>query len=228
MKTRILITLTALLIGVAASAKDLRTVVFYVKDMHCENCEKKVKENIRFEKGLKSLSTDVDSRTVTITYDADKTSVEELQAGFAKFNYTAELVSDQSNTEINAAKTGSSSSSGKTTTTDSKTTTTGSKTTATDSKATTTDSKSATQTTTKSTTGTTQKATGDQPTEVEPQAGVQPQAGEGQQPPTEGGESDEPGQSTATQSGKTTQSTQATQSTQTSKTTQSSQSTQKK
>ena len=218
MKTRILITLTALLIGVAASAKDLRTVVFYVKDMHCENCEKKVKENIRFEKGLKSLSTDVDSRTVTITYDADKTSVEELQAGFAKFNYTAELVSDQSNTEINAAKTGSSSSSGKTTTTDSKST---SKST-TDSKSAT---QSATQTTTKSTTGTTQKATGDQPTEVEPQDGVQPQAGEGQQPPTEGGESDEPGQSTATQAGKTTQ---ATQSTQTSKTTQSGQSTQKK
>lgn len=94
-----MITLAALFIVVAASAKDLRTVVFYVKDMHCENCEKKVKDNIRFEKGLKSLDTNVEARTVTITYDAEKTSVEELQASFAKFKYTAEVVSDKSNAE---------------------------------------------------------------------------------------------------------------------------------
>ena len=97
MKTRIMITLAALLIGVAAvNAKDLRTVTFLVKDMHCENCEKKVRENIRFEKGIaKAIVTDVESRTVIITYDADKTSAETLQKGFAKFKYTAEILKDE-------------------------------------------------------------------------------------------------------------------------------------
>ena len=27
--------------------------------MHCEKCEKKVKDNMRFEKGLKDISTEV-------------------------------------------------------------------------------------------------------------------------------------------------------------------------
>lgn len=42
--------------------------------MHCENCENKIKGNLRFEKGVKKIVTDIDSQTVTVTYDADKTS----------------------------------------------------------------------------------------------------------------------------------------------------------
>ena len=33
---------------------------------------------MRFEKGLKDLSTEVKTKTVTITYDADKTNVKKL------------------------------------------------------------------------------------------------------------------------------------------------------
>ena len=62
----------ALLSVAAVMAKDIRVVVFKVTQMHCENCEKKVKDNMRFEKGLKDVSTVVKDRTVTITYDAEK------------------------------------------------------------------------------------------------------------------------------------------------------------
>ena len=82
----------ALLSVAAVMAKDIRVVVFKVTQMHCENCEKKVKDNMRFEKGLKDVSTVVKDRTVTITYDAEKTNVKNLQAGFKKFNYEAEFV----------------------------------------------------------------------------------------------------------------------------------------
>jgi len=84
----------ALLSAAAVSAKDIRVVVFKVSKMQCENCERKVRDNMRFEKGLKDISTEVKTKTVTITYDAEKTNVKNLQAGFAKFNYEAEFVKE--------------------------------------------------------------------------------------------------------------------------------------
>ena len=79
---------------VSLSAKDLRTAIFKVEQLECKNCEQKVKQNIRFEKGIKSFTTDIKTRSVTITYDAEKTTVEKLTAGFAKFGYTAKFVKE--------------------------------------------------------------------------------------------------------------------------------------
>ncbi len=84
----------ALLSVTVVLAKDIRVVVFKVSQMHCEKCEKKVRDNMRFEKGLKDISTEVKTQTVTITYDAEKTNVKKLQAGFNKFNYEAEFVKE--------------------------------------------------------------------------------------------------------------------------------------
>ena len=84
----------ALLSVTVVLAKDIRVVVFKVSQMHCENCEKKVKNNMRFEKGVKELSTELKDKTGAITYDAEKTDVKKLQAGFKKFNYEAEFVKE--------------------------------------------------------------------------------------------------------------------------------------
>ena len=84
----------ALLRVTAVLAKDIRVVVFKVSQMHCEKCEKKVRDNMRFEKGLKDISTEVKTKMVTITYDAEKTNVKKLQAGFNKFKYEAEFVKE--------------------------------------------------------------------------------------------------------------------------------------
>ena len=84
-----------LLTMIMASAKDIKTVVLTtVPQMHCESCEKRIKENIRFEKGIKKIVTDVEHQTVTITYDADKTTVENIIKGFEKINYTAREVKE--------------------------------------------------------------------------------------------------------------------------------------
>ena len=82
----------------AAMAKDIRTAVFKVAQMKCENCVRKINNNIRFEKGLKDFNTDLKTKTVTITYDADKTNVEKLKEGFQKFHYEAEFVKEPSRT----------------------------------------------------------------------------------------------------------------------------------
>ena len=96
MKTRrTLIALVAELLSVTtAMAKDIRTAVFKVSQMTCENCVKKINSNIRFEKGMKDFTTDLKTKTVTITYDADKTNIEKLKDGFKKFHYEAEFVKE--------------------------------------------------------------------------------------------------------------------------------------
>ena len=56
------------LIAITAMAKTIKTTVFTTSpQMHCENCENKIKGNLRFEKGVKKIVTDIDSQTVTVT-----------------------------------------------------------------------------------------------------------------------------------------------------------------
>ena len=94
MKRLILFTVM-LLTMVMAGAKDIKTVVLTTDpQMHCEGCEKRIKENIRFEKGIKKIVTDVEHQTVTLTYDADKTTVENIIKGFEKINYNARELKD--------------------------------------------------------------------------------------------------------------------------------------
>lgn len=85
----------ALLSMVAVMAKDFCTVVFKVEQMECATCERKVKNNIKYEKGMKQFTTDLETRTITITYDPEKTNVEKLKAGFQKFKYEAVVVEEK-------------------------------------------------------------------------------------------------------------------------------------
>ena len=81
MKTKVI--LFALALATASYAKNIKTVVLTVNpEMHCANCEKKIKDNIRFEKGVKSIKTNIEDKTVTIEYDADKTTVPTIINGF--------------------------------------------------------------------------------------------------------------------------------------------------
>ncbi|MBQ8657457.1 MAG: cation transporter [Prevotella sp.] len=89
MKKKIL-TFVLLLTATVVMAKDIKTlVVTTLPQMHCENCEKKIKGNLRFEKGITKIETDREGQRVTITYDADKTTPAEIIAGFQKFGYKA-------------------------------------------------------------------------------------------------------------------------------------------
>ena len=54
----------ALSFSVALLAKDIKTVVLTTQpEMHCQNCEKKIKNNIRFEKGIKTIKTNLEKKT---------------------------------------------------------------------------------------------------------------------------------------------------------------------
>jgi copper chaperone CopZ len=91
MRTKAL--LLALAFTSVCMAKDIKTVMLTTNpEMHCNNCEKKIKENIRFEKGIKSIKTNLKDKTVTIEYDADKTTVDNIIKGFKKIKYQAKEV----------------------------------------------------------------------------------------------------------------------------------------
>ncbi len=79
-----------MLLAVGAQAKDIKTlVVTTVPQMHCNSCETKIKGNLRFEKGVKTIETNIDEQRVTISYDADKTTPATLINAFEKFGYKA-------------------------------------------------------------------------------------------------------------------------------------------
>ena len=70
----------------AATSADTLTVTTQPQ-MHCANCEKKIKSNIRFVKGTKKIETSVDDQKVTIVYDARKAKYEDFVEAFKKIGY---------------------------------------------------------------------------------------------------------------------------------------------
>ena len=82
-------------VTLTASADDkkkqqtIQTVTFDVT-MHCENCQKKIEGTVGWEKGVKDLKANLKDKTVTIKYDAAKTSPERLQKSIEKLGYKAE------------------------------------------------------------------------------------------------------------------------------------------
>ena len=102
---KVLVLSAMMMTAMVALAKDIKTVVFTTNpQMHCENCEKKIKGNLRFEKGVKNIITDLKTKTVTIEYDADKTNVQNLIKGFKKIKYEAAEVKNETTKEQKSEK----------------------------------------------------------------------------------------------------------------------------
>lgn len=73
----------------AGPKKELKTVRFSVS-MHCENCVRKITENISFEKGVKDLEISLEDKEVTVTYDPAKTDPDRLAEAIRSLGYTVE------------------------------------------------------------------------------------------------------------------------------------------
>ena len=103
--------------SLAMSAKGERQTVVFAVDLHCQGCIDKVEHNIAFEKGVKDLQCNLSDKTVTVTFDPTKTSVEALQSAFDKIKKPATLLdpttplSSDSTTPLSSESTKSSESS---------------------------------------------------------------------------------------------------------------------
>ena len=89
MKKLILLTFT-LFLAVMTHAQTIKEVVFTTEpEIECQNCVKRIKDNLRFEKGVKAINPDLNTKLVAIQYDSDKTNPENLIKAFAKIKYKA-------------------------------------------------------------------------------------------------------------------------------------------
>lgn len=73
---------------------ETKEVTFHVH-LHCNNCVKKVQENIAFEKGVKDLEVSLEGQTVRVKFDASKTSESVLKAAIEKLGYETDLIQGQ-------------------------------------------------------------------------------------------------------------------------------------
>lgn len=88
---KILYSLALAALFATSGLAETKEAVFTVKpQMSCQNCENKIKSNLRFEKGVKKIETSLTDQTVTVTYDDTKTNSQKIIAGLKKVGYTAE------------------------------------------------------------------------------------------------------------------------------------------
>jgi Cu2+-exporting ATPase len=74
-------------------------VTFFVENINCHNCIRKIEKNIAFEKGVTDMKCDLDTKTVKVTYRKDKTDKEKLVAAFKKIDYIATVVPESEKTK---------------------------------------------------------------------------------------------------------------------------------
>ena len=88
MKKNLLMAFMLMLAGNSFAQTATDTLVVTTQpQMPCQNCEKKIKSNIRFVKGTKKIATSVDDQKVTIVYDGRKAKYNDYVEAFKKIGY---------------------------------------------------------------------------------------------------------------------------------------------
>ena len=74
------------------AAKTNRETVVLSCELHCQCCCDKIMKNIAFEKGVKDIVCDLKTRTVKVTYDPTKTTLEAILKAFERIGKPAKVV----------------------------------------------------------------------------------------------------------------------------------------
>ena len=92
MKTKLFFLMAMLLsFTIAIAADNKATEVFTLDHQMSEHCEKKIKENLRFEKGVSDIAVSLKENTITIKYNPKKTDTEKLIKAFKKIGFNASV-----------------------------------------------------------------------------------------------------------------------------------------
>ena len=75
-----------------AEKQSVKQTVVLSCDIRCQGCIDKIMKNIAWEKGVKDIVCDLQTKTVTVTYDSRKTDVETLLKAFEKIGKPAKVV----------------------------------------------------------------------------------------------------------------------------------------
>ena len=82
-----------LLLSTTVFAQTKKTTEIKIKtSAECDMCKKRIESNLIYEKGIKFCKLDVDSKVLTVTYNAEKTSPEKIKQAVSKIGYDADDV----------------------------------------------------------------------------------------------------------------------------------------
>lgn len=98
MKKFLFIALIALFVAVSSSAKTV-TAVFAVSSEMTSKTEATVKKKLKADKGVASVVTNLSAKTVTVTYDADKTNPAAIQKSLKNAGCPATLKTSKKQAE---------------------------------------------------------------------------------------------------------------------------------
>jgi len=103
MKTNTLILISVMLIAffmstAVAFSQDKKAETIKIKTSAvCDMCKDRIEQGMAFEKGVKNVVLDVDTKIATITYNPSKTTPDDLRKAISKLGYDADnVVADKS------------------------------------------------------------------------------------------------------------------------------------
>lgn len=89
---KIFFILASILIALTVNAADKVKTVFTLDHQMSQMCERKIKTNLRYEKGVKDINVSLKNNTITIIYQPEKNDDKNLLKAFKKIGFNAEVV----------------------------------------------------------------------------------------------------------------------------------------
>ncbi|MBL4652079.1 MAG: heavy-metal-associated domain-containing protein [Flavobacteriales bacterium] len=76
--------------GMAQKLNDKNSVVVIKTSAQCEMCEERIMSELNMHKGVRKIEFNLPTKEVTITYNAVKTSEEDLREAISEIGYSAD------------------------------------------------------------------------------------------------------------------------------------------
>jgi mercuric ion binding protein len=89
----ILLAIFPVLIIAQDKSKNVQTIKFSTS-IDCASCVNKIMTNLPQEKGIKDVNCDLKTKEVSVAYQKDKNSAEEIQKSLEKLGFTAKQVKE--------------------------------------------------------------------------------------------------------------------------------------
>jgi len=90
----ILFVFLATIIACSGNAQDKKNETLKIKtSAMCGMCKERIENGMTYEKGVKDITLDVDTKIATIHYNPDKTTATDLRKAISKLGYDADSIS---------------------------------------------------------------------------------------------------------------------------------------
>jgi len=90
MKTKIIISIITFLIVFKVNAQETTSTIKIKTSATCDMCKETIEKYVAFEKGVKKITLDVDTKIATVIYNPQKTTPEKIRLAISNSGYDAD------------------------------------------------------------------------------------------------------------------------------------------